>query len=80
MCMLLRSARAVGATTRADVMALGLTHQCECGEPWGSKWGLDAHRRSYRTANVVAEITDDGDVNHDIEALLDTWGLRGERK
>ena len=28
----------------------------------------------------MAEIADDGDVNHNIEALLDTRGLRGERK
>ena len=80
MCLLLRSAEAVGATTRADVLALGLTHQCECGEPWGSKWGLDAHRRSCRVANAVPELDDDGDVNHDVAELLDTRGKRGERK
>ena len=80
MCLLLRSAEAVGATTRADVLALGLTHQCECGEPWGSKWGLDAHRRSCRVANAVPELDDDGDVNHDVAELLDTRGMRGERK
>jgi hypothetical protein len=80
MCLLLRSARAVGPTKKAAVEALGLTHQCECGETWGTQWGLDAHRRFCRLANEVFEQDDDGDHDHDVEVLLNTRGLPGERR
>jgi hypothetical protein len=74
------SARVVGPTKKADVEALRLTHKCECGETWGTQWGLDAHRRFGRLANEVFEQDDDGDDDHDVEALLNTRGLPSERR
>ena len=38
--MPLQQTTAIGETSAADVAALNLEHQCECGEPFGSWWGL----------------------------------------
>ena len=78
--LLLQPREAVGVTKREDVLALGLVHQCECGEPWGSKWGLDAHQRQCPVANETFEKAEDGSEDHKIAALLNTRGLPGERK
>ena len=52
--MPLQRAAAVGETSAADVTALNLEHQCECGEPFGSWWGLRQHRRCCGAALVWA--------------------------
>ena len=54
-CLLLQSAQAVGATKRADVEALGLKFQCECGEPFASVAGLSVHQRNCYAANESFE-------------------------
>ena len=73
--LLLQPREAVGVTKREDVLALGLVHQCECGEPWG----LDAHQRSCRITNETFDKAEDDSENHKIAAPLNTRGLHGER-
>eukprot|EP01050_Picozoa_sp_SAG11_P045641 SAG11_NODE_22875_length_398_cov_9.026756_1_plen_75_part_10 len=50
----------VGATTHADVKELGLEHQCECGEPFLTDWGLQIHQRTCAEANDEMELTQEG--------------------
>ena len=58
----------------ADVIALNLKHQCDCGEPFASVWGLRVHSRTCPTALVEFEKDADGDEYQDVEALLDVRG------
>jgi hypothetical protein len=75
-CVILpvQPASAVGETTMADVIALNLKHQCDCGEPFASVWGLRVHSRTCLTALVEFEKDADGDEYQDVEALLDVRG------
>jgi hypothetical protein len=77
--LLIRHALAVGATKKADVLALGLVHQCECGDPFGSMWGLRAHERFCGEANLAFEEHADGGDHHDVEALLGVRGAHDRR-
>jgi hypothetical protein len=65
----------VGPTTPEDVAALGLRHNCECGKPFACSFGLTIHRHTCIAANEVMELAqDDGNENHDINALLEVRG------
>ena len=77
--LMLRHAQAVGPTKKADVLALGLVHQCECGEPFASMWGLNSHQRQCGEANLAFEEHADGGDHHDVEALLEVRGSPDRR-
>ena len=77
--MLLQLAATVGETSAADVTALNLEHQCECGEPFGSWWGLRQHRRSCGAAQEEFEENDQGGEDHKVEDVLDVRGPPGKR-
>jgi hypothetical protein len=78
-CLAVQSAQVVGATKWADVLALGLKHQCECGEPFASVAGLATHQRDCYAANKGFETDETRGEQFDIEALLDVWGPEGRR-
>eukprot|EP01050_Picozoa_sp_SAG11_P022029 SAG11_NODE_4055_length_2084_cov_4.117884_1_plen_636_part_10 len=77
--LLIQPAQAVGETTAEDVVALGLTDQCRCGEPFASVWGLRVHKRTCAAAKEEFEVDDDGDDVHDIDDLLDVRGSPQKR-
>jgi len=70
----LQPAASVGKTTAEDVAALGLKHQCKCGEPFASVWGLRVHSRTCPAAQEQFEQDVDGDEYQDVEELLDVRG------
>jgi hypothetical protein len=77
--MPLQPAAAVGETSAADVAALNLEHQCECGEPFGSWWGLRQHRLNCGAAQEEFEQTDQGGDDHKVEDVIDVRGAPGKR-
>jgi hypothetical protein len=75
----IQPAAAVGPTTAADVVALGLDHTCDCGKPFVCNVGLQVHLRTCDTANTVMEVAEDGTENHPVEALLEVRGPPSRR-
>jgi ribonuclease HI len=69
----------VGATTHADVKELGLEHQCECGEPFLTDWGLQIHQRTCAEANDEMELTQEGGEVWEVAELMDVRGPPSNR-